>query len=238
MSTNINFWCRKRRSGPESEMVEAFIAQYQYIFSIDSYESTVFTEPCLDSGFPDILIVFWDKKALLNWSAARNKLTKNDVKLLHHIAVSQNGYNLFFLCQQLGYSEKEIKGSLGKLTKADLIYFKKGAYKAYELEDIFAVRRIISIEAKMQDWKNALFQAQMNELFSSHSYILLPTNKVNDQVVGCLKNGNSGLLSLDDSGVKLVREASKLSIPASFYSWVINENIGRSIHGNMVCKNK
>ena len=79
---------RRKRPGPELELVESFLrAMPRHAFGRFPRDSraTVFREPRLESGFPDIIIVVWREKIARNWRSARVSLTTHDLRLMHFL---------------------------------------------------------------------------------------------------------------------------------------------------------
>lgn len=227
MAGSITLKYRKRRDGPENLLVEAFLNGFQYLFEFPNLEVSIITEAFLGNSFPDILFVIWDKKALKLWTKGRNDLLRNDIKVLNHLVCSQCENDISNISQQLGFSLIEVKNSVERLSKANLITEEKDLVQPKSLEEIFFIRRIISVEAKIKNWKDALLQAQINELSVSHSYILLPDVHINNNLRRTIGSTKTGLISQTSDEFKIRKDAVPYSIPASYFSWIINENIGR-----------
>ena len=101
---------------------------------------------------------------------------------------------------------------------------KKASPKDFQSK--FFIRRIITIEAKIRNWKRALHQAELNQNFASHSYVLLPEKSISENVATSFR-GNIGLLAQDDNRVIFKKRAKKGKLPGSYFSWILNEYIGR-----------
>ena len=229
MLNNLQFNFRKEKEGPENDLVNTFLNQYTHNFEKKNYKFKILKEVYAETGIPDILIVVWEDVNKSDWSPKRNKLDKTDIKILHHISSNgKRGIRFKRILQQLGYSEKSAQKSLKKLVQAELIFFNGMTARIKDFENSFFVREIISIEAKMSDWKNAFKQAQLNENFSSHSYVLLPDKTITENVVSSI-NGNLGIFSQSEDGAKLKVRAKKAKLPGSYFSWIINEYIGRQL---------
>ena len=96
---------------------------------------------------------------------------------------------------------------------------------------LFFIDSIISIEAKIKNWKQAFNQANINTLFSSESYVLFPDKLtvINNGTVDSYFN-DIGIFTYNGSdNINILRKARKVQIPTSYLSWVFNENIGRSL---------
>ena len=229
MFDNLQIKFRKGKNGPEAELVNEFLNYYDKLFEKENLEYSILTEVYAEVGIPDILIVAWDKNLKDNWTPERNNLNRKDLKILHHISSSgKRGFKIDQITKQLGFERRIVKRSVENLKSANLIEFdiEKNTIRVSNLDEVFFIKKIISIEAKITNWKKAFYQASLNENFSSHSYVLLPNNTINNNVLSSIK-GNLGLLSHIGDSAKFKRKAKKNKLPGSYFSWVINEYIGR-----------
>lgn len=218
---------RKHRKGPENDMVQLFINNYEPLFkkSIE-LSHTVFTELKIGIGFSDIVIVFWDSSKLCNWTETRKQLKIQDIKILHHIAQKENNFESQ-IQKKLGFSEKDLGRSLSSLEKANLVDWNNHNISIKPLSEIFFVKDIIAVEAKMKDWKSVIQQANMNTLFASQSYVLLPKAKDSSKIITESTRLNLGYLEYKKNEFSVIKKAKKNNIPVSYNSWLINEAIGR-----------
>jgi len=78
--------------------------------------------------------------------------------------------------------------------KIDLIYIKR--------------KQLISIELKVQNWKRALWQAYVNQLFTSKSYVCLWSEVIKNIDKREFEKFGIGVLSIDEnSEIKLILDA-------------------------------
>lgn len=227
MLEKIELKFRKEKQGPEADLVNNFLNDYVQLLKKDGLNYCILKEVYAEIGIPDILIVIWEGNVTGNWAKPRNKLNITDIKLLHHIyTCGKRGASIAKLNRDLAFAETEIEKSIQKLVAAKLVSYNDGIAIILDVSSSFFIKKIISIEAKICDWKKAFSQAYVNGNFSSHSYVLLPTEKINDNILSCAK-GNLGILSHSTDGPKFKMRAKKLKLPGSYFSWVINEYIGR-----------
>lgn len=218
---------RKARLGPEHDLVNKFLDHHKEIFAVKGLEVTVLVETFAEIGIPDVLIILWDKRHHEGWRPERNTLQKNDLKIVHFISsFGQKGIEEEEIVNKLCFSSHQLRKSITNLQNADLITVRHGHIKIKNFNRNFFVRKIISIEAKMNDWKTAINQAQLNQNFSSHSYLLLPKEKVSENVLAACSN-EMGLLTYDGQKSSIRRKAVRSNIPSSYFSWMLNEYIGR-----------
>jgi predicted transcriptional regulator len=218
---------RQQQSGPETNLVNRFLQGNELLLD-KSLIYEVLIEPYAEVGAPDILIVGWSKENAYKWPPERFKLKKDEIKLLHFISTHKSkGVRLDDISTKLGLTPRKVDHFISKLDKAGLIESRKCRYFVKNFNQNFIVRQIITIEAKIKNWKDAFSQAQLNENFATHSYVLIPEETYNENVKNW-KNGKIGLITQEGIISKVRKKARKGSLPSSYYSWIINEYIGRN----------
>jgi len=223
---------RAQRNGPELDLIKAFLPFIES-FCDEKFEYEILHEPYAEAGIPDIVVIAWDSELVDNWVSSRSDLNKEDIKLTHHISTFKNrGVNKSRLSQQLGYSNILVDRSLEKLKCAEIICETNNRVFVEDINTKFFIKQIITFEAKIKNWKTALSQAQLNENFSSHSYVLLP-DKIAKEGVCSAFQGNTGLVT--HTGKKIIRKkrARKMNLPGSYFSWLLNEWVGRNFSGKI-----
>ncbi len=228
--TNINFRYRQSKSGPEFDLVKSFMNSFGQIFNKTKLKVRLFEEPYIDMITPDIIIAFWDVDIFDYWAEERNFLEKRDIKILHHMYRKGDFLDIDRLKNELGYSVSEIEKSLEMLIKADLLTERDKKFRTKDIKRIFFVKAIISIEAKIKNWKKAFEQAWLNESFASESYVLLPQNRINSDIIAYANNLDIGVIGHEKKDASIIKKPNKKSIPLSYLSWLINENIGRELY--------
>jgi len=192
------------------------------------YEITLLEEPYTGFGYADLVCIIWDKKIKTKWSNHRNSLVKTDIKILHHLYNCKIYKDISTIVGELGFSNKITNLSVRKLVESDLIHINKSnKYKINPINDIFFVKEIISIEAKLHDWNRALSQSINNTYFSSKSFALFPERTVNNKLLNKYSNTDVGIISYDKN-YKIVKKPKRQNIPSSLGSWFFNEHIGRN----------
>src|SRR5437764_244404 len=76
---------RTPTTGPESDLVLEYI-DLQLPPAPRGQKRTVFVEPEIESGFPDVVAVYWHAATALRWSKIRAELTKVDIRIAHFLA--------------------------------------------------------------------------------------------------------------------------------------------------------
>ena len=213
---------RTDRKGPESELVRCFLDDAPWDVPLGSH-LTVFEQPKLDTGFPDVVFVLWDTGTTITWSDQRLAVTQAEIRLVHHL-VTTGATKLDELQAMFG---RWVIDSIERLLAAQMIYCENGRWRARRLETIFAVQQIIAFEAKIDAPSQALEQASRNRWFASHSYILVPNKPRDSRSIRKANQFGVGVWSFHcDSWFCHVPSAVE-AIPRSYASWLFNEWVWR-----------
>ncbi len=220
---------RIRNKGSESDLIESFL-ESNHLFHNSKQNYLILEETYAEIGIPDLLIITWPKEKKIEWNLERNKLTKTDIKILHHISLySSKGVNFLSIVEKLGFENRFLLNALNKLENAQLIKRKGRKYFIYKFRQNFFLREIIAVEAKLNNNKKVISQALINQNFSSLSYILLPEKKTSNfenQMFPTI-----GFITYDGIKAKVKKKADRIELPGSYFSWVLNEHIGRKLYG-------
>lgn len=210
---------RKPTEGTEYKMVQEYVHS-QLISHIKTGEQKVILlEPQLDSGFPDIVIVYFEPEVARNWSIKRLKVNKLDLRILHYIFSEKDVDNSALENIFPGDFYKSIR----RLLSAELVHYQSGKLQAKPLEEIFAIKRLIAIEAKVKNWQEGLHQAIQNTWFASESYLLLPKLPSNSELIQGAKSFGVGIVTTHCSLVESRLLPSVGKLPKSYVSWLFNE---------------
>jgi hypothetical protein len=207
---------RRSRSGPEQELVDWFLEQ-DAVRPGRGERVTIFREPRLATGFPDVVIVVWKESATLRWNSARRDLTTSDLRVVHHLTIT--GPSDMPALTMLFRSQAE--RSLEKLSRAGMARYVRGRWRARSLSSIFAVRRILAIEAKVSEWRAALDQAFLNTWFTPESYILIPTLPKKTTLMDAARQRGVGVLCKEPTTCGFAPPVT--TPPRSYASWLFNE---------------
>jgi len=222
---------RSDRGGSESDLVGRFVADLPWDVPAGSH-LTVFEQPKLDSGFPDLVVVLWDTLAAAGWPDCRAALRRADIRVLHYL-VSSGPCMSRELSRVFG---SWFSGSIARLCAARAVYRHRGMWRAKRLNKIFAVREIVAFEAKMTAHSEALAQASRNRWFASHSYVILPKKPHGSWSLKKANQTGVGVWSHDGHGWACLVPSVVESIPRSYASWLFNEwvwRLTRSSNGDL-----
>jgi hypothetical protein len=205
---------RKRRSGPEQDLLDWFLKLHA-VKAREGERLTVFREPRLPSGFPDLVVVVWKESVAAKWGAQRRTILPADLRLLQHLA-TKGPANIATLKSLFGSNTER---SLGRLESSEMVFCQRHQWRARALSQIFAIRRIVAIEAKVAEWRAALDQAFINTWFTPESYILVPAVPRGAKLLETALQHGIGVLSKEKP--RLVER--RLKRPRSYASWLFNE---------------
>jgi hypothetical protein len=94
-----------------------------------------------------------------------------------------------------------------------------GRWRARSLSKTFAIRRIVAIEAKVNEWRAALDQAFVNTWFTPESYVLVPVIPRGADLLETALRQGVGVLSKERPNL----EPRPAMHPTSYASWLFNE---------------
>lgn len=214
---------RSRRDGPERELIDRFLSAFPFLVP-SGYHATVFREPRIASGFPDLVIVYWSVATTRKWSAERSSLTRDDVRIAHYL----------HLCGPAPQSElrqflpRGVTASLERLQAARLIRQVGDEWKLRSLSDTFAARRIIAVEAKVSEWNTAVNQAFLNTWFASDSFVLVPEEVSTERIREAARPLGVRICK-PGRAIACNRPAFPTRVPRSYASWLFNEWAWRSV---------
>jgi hypothetical protein len=206
---------RPLRLGPEFELLERFLSAPLFDVPVGC-EAVIFREPRLPSGFPDLVIVIWDKKRTARWCPAREVLTRDDVRMAHYIyhqgPCTDDQLKAVFT--------GSVSKSIARLDAAGVLKAHRATWQLRPLTDVFATRQIIAVEAKISEWKAGLEQAVLNTWFASASYILVPNVPNRSSLLERAKSLGIGVWADHHTPVKPEKTQC---LPRSYASWLFNE---------------
>ncbi len=219
---NSGLFHRQSIAGREKDLVETFASTCLSPPPIGQYQLT-FVEPRLASGFPDLVVVFVDGASAKDWSHDRAKLSKREICILHHITTAG--------AQKLDRLEKVfprgLRSSLRKLESASLLHYSRARWRVVGSRKLFAIKRIVAIEAKIDGWRAGLRQATMNRWFASESFLLLPRVPKSAMIATECRKGGVGLLTIDTPLSRPIIRPKRQRQPGSYASWLFNEWVCR-----------
>lgn len=213
---------RRVSAGPEADLIAKFLA-HPPILVPPGCRLTVFREPALESGFPDLVAVIWKPCVTRTWPTTRTALTIADFRMMQHLLRS-GGMALTSLMDVFG---RDGLRSLARL-EANAMVRSQGSWRAARaLGGIFAVREIVAVEAKMTAWSSALEQASLNRWFASKSYVLVPQLPKDPSVLETARFRGIGIWVMQNDRARRELQAASAKQPVSYASWLFNDWVWR-----------
>jgi hypothetical protein len=219
---------KKRTStpGPEIDMVNDFIDTTTKTFKHKKNKLAIFIEPMVDKAYPDIVFAEYNPTVLDNWCDARNNIEIIDMKILENLRALR-GSNSDILFKRTHFSYKTILQSIERLYDAGFVARKNKAWKAKPLRELYSIKRLVSVEAKIGDMENLLRQADANRWFASESFALSQAKKPQKTIIQRFQDRGVGLCSLNDGKIIEFSKPTKQKLPTNYMSWMFNEWVGR-----------
>lgn len=207
---------RETKVGPEAELVASFVGQLPFRLQ-NGLEHVLFREPRVALAAPDLVYVAWRPDILSTWPAARRTLRPAHYRLLQFLRTAEQPD---FALPALMRPER--RRLLSDLEAAELVSVTADHVDVAPLDAVFAVTRIVAVEAKLTKWDRAIDQAQANTWFASESHILVPRLPRDHSAVGRAQHLGIGVWSLDRRPERLV-PPRRFGLPSSYVSWLIND---------------
>lgn len=213
-SKPINF--RRPTTGPELSLVQQYVET-----GLPSPEPgeclTVFLEPQLESSFPDMVAVYWNhhKVESVRRATCPRKL---EMRIAHWLSLSGEDTESAVVKRFGGHARKAVR----HLLEANIIEDFGHRIATRPPSELFAVSRIIAVEAKMSDWQCGLNQALQNTWFASESYLLLEKSASTCVHQAATKLG-IGVVAADVPIDYAESVSRREALPHSYGAWLVNE---------------
>ena len=213
---------RQPRPGPESALVNRFLEHFP-LTPMGSRRLTVFQEPKLTSGLPDLVAALWDEPTAMRWTTTRAVLPTQAVRLAHLMLLlgAQTAEQLAAAFQS------KVNKLLTYLLAAEVVTERGGVWSVVPPRTSFAVRRLVAFEAKISDWRGAIEQAALNRWFACESYVLLPHPPRSSDTLALAAQADVGVWIVGQRRPLLPSRIETGRQPMSYASWLFNEWVWR-----------
>lgn len=210
---------RQPTAGPELDIVHQYCLEHLTDLG-EGDAVSVFLEPKLDSGFPDIVVVFWDQTVAQRWPHERRDLLPQDLPIIHYVNMADS-MPVSMLVKRFG--ARKASDIMLRLSDAQVVEVRTDGLYRKPVEEVYAVKRLVAIEAKVRDWSKGLEQAFQNTWFASESYLLLGVLPQRGNLAECAKKLGVGVLHKEQSLFKPYLKSTIGKLPISHASWLFNE---------------
>lgn len=218
-------------AGEEFDMVTNFINYRKECFKETAKKKmAIFIETKINDSYPDVVFVEYDPSRYEKWSASRNKLSTRDLKLLHFI-YSKRNVTSQRIVKELSIQYKTLLQSLESLIDANLIERRESMWVIPNRKELFGVRYIEAVEAKISKWDKVMQQAIINTSFASESFVLSRRKKNPDiEVVKKMSALGIGIYLYNSKEFMQYIPAYRNKFPSNYNSIYLNECIGRILN--------
>lgn len=194
----------------EENLVKVFEENYLTTFLKNSHDFIVKELDCWQ-GRADIVLVKTLEEIKINYKQAEalSQLTNSTVvSLLHY----KSPRTLDYICMKTGLTSNTIKSSIRELQKADIILRSKSG--SFYLNELFIIPRLKfhAYEAKLHNWKRALYQAIQYYGFAESSSVVMPKRYIQPAIknLESFKRNGIGLISINNLGrTKVILKAQR-----------------------------
>lgn len=215
---NSGLILRRTRKGPELDFLYRYLGESLPVAPVGQ-KLTIFIEPHVESVYPDAVAVYWDESSTLTWTEARRLITKNDIRVLHFLALRKSAR----IDELTKFYSPTVIDSMERLEAAELVIRKPRSWQARPVREIFAVKRLVCIEAKIGDWQQGLLQAFFHTWFASESYLLLSKKPRKSTLMNEASRLGIGIISGSTDEAVTNPSVRPGRIPRSYASWLFNE---------------
>ncbi len=227
-SNALNIPMRKSTGGSEIKMVKRFIKKYKALAAERSWKHDVliFVEPKLNTGYPDLLIAHYDPKKTRRWANLRDSLSARDLKILA-LLMNAGAVKVSRISYMLGFGKCDVVNSLKALEACKLVFCSGGRWTTVGKASFFSLERLVSVEAKTGNAREALEQAFRNTRFSSWSYTLLG----NGNMTRRLKSEHEalGIGAIAGESFDEIVHPRRRKVPICYTSLLVNEWVSKQV---------
>lgn len=194
---------RPRRLGPEIKIEDAVAKQVPHLFPGDGHVSWMARSLPLGASMPDLLIVACNPQI-----SSLSDFGMLGAYILSYLR-SVNRVRIDTIIERISSPKKKILRCLNNLIEANVVIQNSSVFSlSPSWRDILS--EIVTVEAKVKNWKTAVEQAVRNRVFAHKSYIALPAHiaeRIRTEPV--LKYFGIGLLSVNNNDVRVTRRARR-----------------------------
>lgn len=194
---------RPRIAGPELAIEDAVLQSLDRLFSFHRTERWTGGSVPIGSGLPDVISVRY-RPQISNLLA----VTTVDRQIISYLR--GRSATLETIADNLRYTITTAEESLSKLQELGIV---ETFGTLFEVTDAYCdiLPEVITVEAKVKDWRGALQQAIRNSIFAHRSFIALPSSIVSRLhcPAGFERHG-IGILEVDEGeNVRVSRDARR-----------------------------
>ncbi|MBX3004850.1 MAG: MarR family transcriptional regulator [Anaerolineales bacterium] len=163
---NVTFY-RSRRPGPELEIEDSLVQHADKMFSKTNYTQWVGGALTIGTAVPDLLVVSYRPEVI-----SLSNISPACTAILAYLRFYGKA-SMHVMARKLRLPQPSIGRELENLVGLGVVYQRKRSFimKRYWFD---VLPRVRAIEAKTENWRRAVWQANRNQLFATESYVALP----------------------------------------------------------------
>ena len=202
-------YVRPVRSGPEQKIENTTVLNMAKLLKSEGNLLWIGGSVPLGAGIPDIVAAIF-KPQLLDLA----RTTKPNISIVSYLRTT-GLVKKDTIARKLLLSSGSIKSQLEEYQEIGVI---QKINNSYCMQDSWKnlISEIVSVEAKVSNWKSAANQAIRNKLFSHYSYVAFPTKVANRvKAENIFKDNGLGILGIEGDNMVLMKNARK----SSYFIW-------------------
>lgn len=219
---------RPTREGPEADLEKVIVGQLPRLFPVESKHQPVWAARSVPvgAGMPDIVIVSCHPHVV----ALANVEYRSTEILAYLRAVTCARFAT--IVERINQSKQKTDRQLMELVDVNAVREKSGVFSLCPTwREILP--EIITIEAKVENWRTAINQAARNRIFAHRSYVALP-----DRIATRIRNEKAfsqlglGLLRISpDEEIKIIRRGRRHHPRVWLYYYRLAALLAADFHG-------
>lgn len=188
-------------------------------------------------GLPDIVLTEYLPKVVerRNKQMGRTRIGVFTVDCAYAMAylASRRWVRLTTLKSAFRSSNGSFNTTLQTLRDRRMVSIEEDKIKARPKTEVFAVKNITVIEAKLGNWRRALMQAQRYQWFTESCYVLVPEPsavKKRQIAIACRKYHMGLIFFSPERGISEAIKIGREKPYNTYLAWLMNETIVDEVH--------
>jgi hypothetical protein len=221
---------RPIRPGPESLLEAAVARSIDRVISPTHHPKWLAGSLTVGAGMPDLLAISWNPRVV----AIADPIVADAALLAYLRAVGCARFDT--IVSRLGRSAQRVADPLDALVHASVVRQDRGRFS---LDPAWRhiLPEVVSIEAKVADWRKAIAQAARNQLFTHRSFIALPSRvavkAAQDDTVSQL---GLGVLAVDkDESISVLHPARPSAPKVWAYYYQLAHRVAQAASVSVAC---
>lgn len=168
------------------------------------------------------------------WTEQRKNLTQKELMILA-ILSKQKLLSFEKLVDSTYLNQREMVQSIERLLDSNMIQRKQGSWSLKNKRNLFAIKKISAVEAKINNWQTALKQATLNIGYANESFILSNIKKPQSKTIQLVDRYGIGIYNIENDSANIVTKPKNYPMNNNQTVWQINEWIGQKLSEGYHC---